>query len=103
VCWAWGGTATCTWITGLPGCTEHLSRRAGRSSVVQRRKLQLRALIVASGFLHGPQGQPERSLANLDADYLQHVFAINTIGPALVMKHFLPLLAKTGPCKTLPY
>lgn len=57
---------------------------------------EFRLLIVATGFLHGPQGQPERSLAHLDAAYLQHVFAVNTLGPALVMKHFLPLLAKSG-------
>ena len=60
--------------------------------------LQLRLLTVATGFLHGAQGQPERSFTNLDASYLQHVFKINTLGPALVMKHFLPLLPKTGRC-----
>ena len=60
--------------------------------------LQLRLLVVATGFLHGAQGQPERSFTNLDATYLQHVFKINTVGPALVMKHFLPLLPKTGRC-----
>ena len=58
----------------------------------------LRLLVVASGFLHGEQGQPERSWSHLDADYLSHVFRINTIGPALVMKHFLPLLPKQGRC-----
>ena len=60
--------------------------------------LQLRMLVVATGFLHGEQGQPERSFVNLDPCYLQHVFKINTLGPALVMKHFLPLLPKTGRC-----
>lgn len=60
--------------------------------------LELRLLIVATGFLHGEQGQPERSFTHLDAAYLDHVFKINTVGPALVMKHFLPLLPKTGPC-----
>lgn len=58
----------------------------------------LRLLIVATGFLHGDAGQPERSFTNLDAAYLQQVFAINTLGPALVMKHFLPLLPKQGRC-----
>ena len=58
----------------------------------------LRLLIVATGFLHGDAGQPERSFINLDAAYLQQVFAINTLGPALVMKHFLPLLPKQGRC-----
>lgn len=58
----------------------------------------LRLLVVASGFLHGEQGQPERSWSHLNADYLAHVFRINTIGPALVMKYFLPLLPKQGHC-----
>ena len=60
--------------------------------------LELRLLVVATGFLHGEPGQPERSWANLDAAYLTHVFAINTLGPALVMKHFLPLLPRQGRC-----
>ena len=60
--------------------------------------LQLRLLIVATGFLHGEAGQPERSFTTLDAAYLQQVFAINTLGPALVMKHFLPLMARQGQC-----
>ncbi len=59
---------------------------------------ELRLVVVASGFLHGEQGQPERSYTQLDADYLTHVFRINTLGPALVMKHFLPLLPRQGPC-----
>lgn len=60
--------------------------------------LELRLLIVATGFLHGKPGQPERSWTNLDAGYLEHVFKINTLGPALVMKHFFPLLPKHGRC-----
>lgn len=59
---------------------------------------ELRLLIVASGFLHGEDGQPERSWSQLDPDYLRQVFLVNTIGPALVMKHFLPLLRRQGRC-----
>ena len=59
---------------------------------------ELRLLLVATGFLHGEPGQPERSFSQLNAAYLQHAFVINTIGPALVMKHFLPLLPKSGRC-----
>ena len=61
-------------------------------------QLELRLLIVASGFLHGPEGQPERSFSQLDAGYLAHVLQVNAIGPALVMKHFLPLLPRQGRC-----
>lgn len=52
----------------------------------------LRLLVVASGYLHGEHGQPERSWAALNAAYLQHIFLVNAIGPAMVVKHFLPLL-----------
>jgi NAD(P)-dependent dehydrogenase (short-subunit alcohol dehydrogenase family) len=75
------------------------------------RALPLRRLIVASGFLHGRvvgvggrvgngvvDAQPERSWSQLDPAYLAHCFAVNAIGPALVVKHFFPLLARSGPC-----
>ncbi len=59
-------------------------------------RLELRLLIVATGFLHGEPGRPERSWADLDAAYLAHAFAINTLGPAQVIKHFFPLLPRGG-------
>jgi NAD(P)-dependent dehydrogenase (short-subunit alcohol dehydrogenase family) len=64
----------------------------------QMQVAELRLLVVASGFLHGAAGQPERSLSQMNVDYLSEVFRINTIGPALVMKHFLPLLPRQGRC-----
>jgi NAD(P)-dependent dehydrogenase (short-subunit alcohol dehydrogenase family) len=33
---------------------------------------------------------PEKTLRELDAEVMAHVLAINTIGPAMVAKHFLP-------------
>jgi NAD(P)-dependent dehydrogenase (short-subunit alcohol dehydrogenase family) len=68
------------------------------ASQCQLQGAELRLLIVASGFLHGAAGQPERSWSQLNADYLSEVFRINAIGPALVMKHFLPLLPRQGRC-----
>lgn len=59
----------------------------------------LRLLIVATGMLHQEGAGPERSLAQLDAAYLQRVFAINAIGPALLLKHFSPLLPREGDIK----
>lgn len=60
----------------------------------------LRLVIDATGFLHGGEASledmPEKSWRDLDADRLAHAFAVNTIGPALLMKHFLPLLARNG-------
>jgi NAD(P)-dependent dehydrogenase (short-subunit alcohol dehydrogenase family) len=56
----------------------------------------LRLVIVATGFLHGAGDRPERSFRDLDAPALSRSFAINTIGPAMVLKHFLPLLPRQG-------
>ena len=61
----------------------------------------LRWLLVSSGFLHGAAGQPERSLKELQPGYLAHSFLVNALGPALLMKHFLPLLPRRGPCKAV--
>ena len=52
-------------------------------------------VIVATGILHGSGGlQPEKTWRALDAGAMDRVFRLNTVGPALAAKHFLPLLAK---------
>lgn len=50
-------------------------------------------VIDATGFLHDDRFMPEKSLRQLDPGHLAYSFAVNAIGPALLMKHFLPLLA----------
>jgi len=54
----------------------------------------LSLVIVATGMLHDDHRRPERSFRELDAQWMAQNYAINTIGPALVAKHFLPLLPK---------
>jgi NAD(P)-dependent dehydrogenase (short-subunit alcohol dehydrogenase family) len=49
-------------------------------------------IIVATGLLHNRRIRPERTYRSLSAEALAEYFAINVIGPALVAKHFLPLL-----------
>ena len=61
-----------------------------------RTGLPLRRLVVATGLLHEGDIQPERSWAHLDAAALQRLFLVNAIGPALVMRHCLPLLPRQG-------
>ncbi|WP_260483416.1 SDR family NAD(P)-dependent oxidoreductase [Sphingomicrobium flavum] len=53
-------------------------------------------IFIATGTLHGEDFGPEKSLKMLEADQLDHYFRINATGPALVARHFLPLLAKDG-------
>ncbi|NND58625.1 MAG: SDR family NAD(P)-dependent oxidoreductase [Gammaproteobacteria bacterium] len=50
-------------------------------------------VIVATGILHeGERLQPEKRWQDIDAASMQRAFAINTTGPALVARHFLPIL-----------
>jgi NAD(P)-dependent dehydrogenase (short-subunit alcohol dehydrogenase family) len=51
-------------------------------------------VIVATGILHRDALQPEKSMAQIDSDHLLDVYRLNTVGPALVAKHFLPRLAR---------
>ncbi|MFM1980581.1 MAG: hypothetical protein RLZ68_1846 [Pseudomonadota bacterium] len=62
----------------------------------QSTQLPLRLVVDATGFLHGNGMQPEKSWQHMNAEQMAHAFAINAIGPALLMKHFLPLLARDG-------
>jgi NAD(P)-dependent dehydrogenase (short-subunit alcohol dehydrogenase family) len=53
-------------------------------------------VIVATGVLHTNEQGPEKALRDLDPDWLARVYAVNAIGPALVAKHFLPIMPKSG-------
>jgi NAD(P)-dependent dehydrogenase (short-subunit alcohol dehydrogenase family) len=55
-------------------------------------------VIVATGLLHGAGVSPEKTVRALDPAAMASVFSVNTIGPALVAKHFVPLLARRGRC-----
>ena len=50
-------------------------------------------VFVATGVLHHGF-EPERSWRALDAGHLLRDYRINTVGPALIAKHFLPLLPR---------
>ena len=56
-------------------------------------------MIVATGLLHDGEHGPEKALDQLSPEWLARNFAVNAIGPALVAKHLLPLMPRTG--KTL--
>jgi NAD(P)-dependent dehydrogenase (short-subunit alcohol dehydrogenase family) len=51
-------------------------------------------IIIATGMLHDAALQPEKSFRAQTSDAYARAFAINATGPALVGKHFLPLLPK---------
>ena len=66
------------------------------SQATARSGAALRLVLDATGFLHGGGFEPEKSWRQLDAVHMAHAFAVNAIGPALLMKHFLPLLPRSG-------
>lgn len=53
-------------------------------------------VIVATGLLHEGERGPEKALRDLDPEWLARQYAVNAIGPALVAKHFLPVMPRTG-------
>lgn len=53
-------------------------------------------IITAVGVLHDATLTPEKSLRALNPAQMALSFAVNAIGPALVIKHFAPLLPKSG-------
>jgi NAD(P)-dependent dehydrogenase (short-subunit alcohol dehydrogenase family) len=51
-------------------------------------------ILVATGILHQGDRGPEKSLRDLDPEWMMLNYQLNAIGPALVAKHFLPLMPK---------
>lgn len=49
-------------------------------------------IINAAGMLHNADFMPEKKLADLSYAQLEASFRANTLGPALVLRHFSPLL-----------
>lgn len=65
---------------------------------VQRCGADVRLLIDATGVLEGDGCVAEKSWRQLDPAAMSAAFVVNAIGPALLMKHFLPLLPRRGKC-----
>ena len=71
--------------------TDESSIAAAASAIAETGPVDL--VIVATGVLHTENGHgPEKSWRMIDPARMAHVFAHNTIGPALIAKHVLPLM-----------
>jgi len=53
-------------------------------------------IIIASGLLHTNDFGPEKSIKDLKADNILKILNVNTVGPTIIGKHFLPLLNKNN-------
>lgn len=57
--------------------------------------VQFDMVLVLTGILHDDESlQPERRLSELTPDNMHKAFAVNTIGPAMLARHFLPKLKR---------
>jgi len=104
------GQAFCDALRGDPQCTQvvELGRQTSprldledpvsiaEAAQALSANAPYQLILLASGMLHGSGVSPEKSLSAIDAEALQQVFQVNTLGPALVLRHFLPLLDPVG-------
>lgn len=69
------------------------SIQAGVSQVLEA--CELDQVINTAGFLHGPQGQPEKSLRQLSSQAALYSYQINALGPALLAQALWDVMRKT--------
>lgn len=100
------GTALVERLRATPGCAlvEGLHRHSTppvdfdvEDSVAQAAaaladRAPFHLIINAAGVLHAQRFMPEKRLADLNTDQMLATFRVNTFGPALVIRHFAPLL-----------
>lgn len=66
------------------------------AAMIGGRPEPVRLVLNATGFLHGDGIEPEKALSRLTREGLERNFAVNATGPALLMKHLVPLLPREG-------
>jgi len=101
-----------------PAAAEPLNALAGRSSGrvrvlgldvtrpasviaaaarVRQWELEPALVLNVAGLLHdGAAIRPERRLEDIDPIALERVFAVNVLGPAILMREFLPIMSARG-------
>jgi NAD(P)-dependent dehydrogenase (short-subunit alcohol dehydrogenase family) len=99
------GSAVCAQLQGDGWDVTGLSRSidgfdVGNAASVERGMDRLTGpfdlIFVAVGILAPLWGSPEKNLAAIKPEDIARVFAVNTIGPALILRHVARLLPKDG-------
>ncbi len=93
--------AACTEVVGLSRHTSPAFRLEDEDSLAAAAAtLQgpFQLILDATGALTLDGQGPEKHLGALNASQLARAFEINTIGPALLLKHFIPLLDAEQRC-----
>ena len=83
-------------VTGLVRANVDITDEDALSDLAAAQKNlgPLHLIVNATGLLHEGALQPEKALRQINADNMARVLAVNTIGPALICKYFLPLMAR---------
>ena len=59
---------------------------------LKKKNIKVNLLINAIGYLHEENHSPEKRVSEINSNYLLNSFKINTIGHALIIKYFSPLM-----------
>lgn len=87
-------------VTGLSRRQDGLdvTREETIRSALVRLEGPFDLVLVATGALEIGAGSPEKTMKTLDPDAMADQFALNAIGPALVLKHAMGLLPRRRRC-----
>jgi NAD(P)-dependent dehydrogenase (short-subunit alcohol dehydrogenase family) len=88
--------AACAEVVGLSRSSQPTVRLEDETSIAAAAAtLQgpFQLIVDATGALTLDGQGPEKHMGALNAEQLARAFEVNTIGPALLLKHFVPLLA----------
>jgi NAD(P)-dependent dehydrogenase (short-subunit alcohol dehydrogenase family) len=79
-------------VPGTLDVTDEASVEAAAKAIGE--ETELRLVICAVGMLHAEDHFPEKTWRDLTPEGFARSYAVNATGPALVAKHFLPLIPR---------
>ena len=82
----------CAYVTA--DITDENALRNAAETVKEDGPIDL--IMVLTGFLHDSEITPEKSARQMNMTAFEKNFAVYCFGPALVAKHFLPLMPRSG-------
>lgn len=93
-----GNAPRCASVRGLHRHSTPSLDFADEGSIAQAARIlaagpRYHLIVNAAGLLHHPDFRPEKRLADLNYPQLLATFQANAFGPALLMRHFAPLLS----------
>ena len=80
---------TTKWIT-----LDLASKRSIHAATDQLKETcsTLDLVVFASGYLHGENGNPEKTIKDIESSSMIHSYLVNTIGPIIFFQNCLPLI-----------